>query len=96
MGTRVVNLTPLVASLRLRVPDRYSFSDLFIDGEKRLSFKGRTSIQSKLPPGVYTLHVVSDNAESESRTMNLKGGQSTEVYFQRFTQRERLFDRVSS
>ena len=74
MGTRVVNLTPLVASLRLRVPDRYSFSDLFIDGEKRLSFKGRTSIQSKLPPGVYTLHVVSDNAESESRTMNLKGG----------------------
>jgi len=92
LGTRMVQLNPQGATLSLEVPQRYASGEVMVDGRKRFSFRGASRIQREFPPGIYSLQVITRDAVSELKTVNLRSGRSNRVRFEDFSLRESFWE----
>ena len=90
LGTWFVNLRPRLSEITIRVPYRYSDSEIYINGKPMLSMEGSNKVSANFPAGRYEIQAISSTDISSIKLIELTGEETQEIYFEGFSSRERL------
>ena len=93
LGTWFVNLRPRLSEITIRVPYRYSDSEIYINGKPMLSMEGANKVSANFPAGRYEIQAISSTDISSIKLIELTGEETQEIYFEGFSSREGFVER---
>ena len=93
LGTWFVNLRPRLSEITIRVPYRYSDSEIYINGKPMLSMEGSNKVSANFPAGRYEIQAISSTDISSIKLIELTGEETQEIYFEGFSSREGFVER---
>ena len=93
LGTWFVNLRPRLSEITIRVPYRYSDSEIYINGKPMLSMEGSNKVSANFPAGRYEIQAISSTDISSIKLIELTGEETQEIYFEGFSSKEGFVER---